>query len=119
MARRGRDTKTPTILPETTRQDGSSRNTFRVARANRLLAETLPNVVLSKRPERSRLDLTPLGVPDAAQGGQRVAKRTGKLPERDKPKSLTLDKVATCHERPSDTRGNGTGRKFAGRYCNR
>lgn len=89
-----------------------------MARANRVLAETLPNVVLSAKPEPAkrrdlaRYDPAPVSKAPLARAQQ----RRDDEPRRD-PSALSLTKPERCHARPKDTKGNGGSRKFAGRYC--
>lgn len=99
------------------------RDTFRVARAQRVLAESIPDVVLStdrrkerRSPARRSLvdDVGPVAV------GQRAARPDrAERAERRRDPPLRMDDKKTCHERPKRTRGSGGSRRFAGRYCNR
>lgn len=89
-----------------------------MARANRVLAETLPNVVLSAKPEPAkRRDLARYdAVPVSKAPPARAQQRREDTPRRERA-PLSMAKPERCHARPTDTKGNGGSRKFAGRYC--
>lgn len=117
MAKRSRREPKPNLIERAPiSRTAPSRDTMRVARANRVLAETLPNVVLSTpKPARRRLTIEA----DTISPGRREAVSPIRVekPERRDPLSPKLERLAQCHPRPKDTKGNGLSRKFAGRYC--
>lgn len=117
MAKRSRRDLKPNLIDRAPMsRTAPPRDTMRVARANRVLAESLPNVVLSTpKPTRPRLTIEA----ETISPGRReaVSPRRVEKPERRDPPSPKLEKLAECHPRPKKTKGNGGSRKFAGRYC--
>lgn len=93
------------------------RDKMRVAQAQRIAAADIPDVVLAgtvdKRPSR-------VVVSDPVPPRRKAsAPRAGHLDNAPKAAPLSLDKPKTCHKRPTNTKGDGSSRPFAGRYCNR
>lgn len=94
-----------------------SRDTLRVAAANRLLAETLPSVVYQGRPTGANSVIRQQ--PDAMS--LRPASPAAKpKPELDAPSRLDLKPAAaeTCKARPASSKGSGGGRPFVP-WCRR
>lgn len=120
-----RKRKTDLLIPEPTRSINKpagqrlnpSRDTLRVAAANRLLAEKLPSVVYQGRPTRAKSDIRQQ--PDTMP--LRPASPAAKAkPDLDVPARLDLKPAAgeTCKSRPASSKGSGGGRPFVP-WCRR
>lgn len=96
-----------------------SRDTFRVARAHRVLAESLPELKLGAgaRLADDRRRVLREELPDPVLVSPAVASRREIKPEpvRDQPK---LHRPEVCKDRPAPRRGGGNGRAFVP-WCNR
>ena len=103
------------------RNDGSARSTFRVARAHRVLADTLPDVVVSSLPRRRALSIARLADEQEATRSAAPAAVQRVVPaRREEPRALDMSplKPDTCKRRPDPKKGGGTGRAFVP-WCNR
>lgn len=114
--RRDRQTSAPTASPDRATYDRTGGGTFRVARAQRELAEALPYVVLG----RAALDKPRRAVesPQSPRFAQIVKPKHRDT--REPLAGLRLDPLepATCKARPEKTKGNGGSRPFVP-WCSR
>lgn len=96
----------------------SQRSTFRVARAQRELAEALPSVVPNSTRDRAkpaaRRSVSP--APLSAAGSGPAPRKPRAAPEKASPRAqLSMDKPRACKSRPDGTKsksGNGPSRSF-------
>lgn len=108
--------------------DRTPRNTFRVARAQRVIAEALPDLVtlrgdqvkrdaVATAARRSQVGAAPLSRLQLSQFAE-----PQKRPERVEPEPLRLDdpkrEAPTCKARPERSKGSGGSRAFVP-WCNR
>lgn len=90
----------------------SNRSTFRVAQAQRALAEALPSVVPNSTRGRAKSSVraaspAPLSAAGAGQQSQRIPSRRA-APEKAAPRSqLTMDQPRACKPRPDGTKSKG------------
>lgn len=102
------------VQPATPARPPANRGTFAVARANRVLADQLPDVIHqrsgSPRPARSRqltLDAAPMR-PAVVPVSSAPRKAEGPQPRRQ----LDLVSERACKTRPGSSKGGGGGRPF-------
>lgn len=100
--------------------DGSARSTFRVARAHRVLADALPDVVVSSPSPRRSLSIARLTEEQEAPRSAPAAVQRVVPARRDAPRALDMSplKPETCKRRPDPKKGGGTGRAFVP-WCDR
>lgn len=93
----------------------SMRGTFRVAQANRALADALPDVVRNRSAEK-RAKTSPLSMVDpVAEAKAPVVSRTPSAPKRNVPDQPSMAERKNLKCRPADNKpkgGAGSGRSF-------
>lgn len=103
--------------------DRNARSTFRVARAQRVLAEALPDLVtLRADPVKTRSALSRSDQASPLSRVQIAAAAQSRKPDRVEPEPLRIDRplpdAPTCKARPERSKGNGGSRAFVP-WCNR
>jgi len=84
---------------------------MRVARANRQLAEDLPDVVLNRTGRISRSDRVWSDYVEPALRAQSSRTKSAALDRRE-PQGLPFSPLQTCKARPESSRGQGGSRPF-------
>lgn len=94
----------------------SSRRTFDVARANDVLRAELPQLIYQGRPERKRPARIEATEPVLVRPPAPAKPRSVDKPQERQQLAMT-EKKADCHERPKKTSGDGSSRRWTGRWC--